>query len=204
MTLINNTGIQPDFCSIPKELVFNSVYSFVSKLPYSMDPMNKNFISAELYNYTPIEQTLFENPSSDLEYISLFLELQAWKDTRRTSYAIQLCYIFQLMLSGKMNPNYEINEEDFKVWGVEESYKNIICTILKKFPEYYEKINNCSNQEKRDIYLNELYEEIKVSFSRFKPKSDLEMFYYFQNITYKDISRDVMERPKTKKYIKNV
>ena len=38
----------------------------------------------------------------------------------------------------------------------------------------------------------EAYEEIKGAFSRFRSKSDLEMFYYFHNVSYKIISIDHM------------
>ena len=49
-----------------------------------------------------------------------------------------------------------------------------------------------SNLDEINHYLGEAYEEIKGAFSCFRSKSDLEMFYYFHNVSYKIISIDHM------------
>ena len=52
---MNNIKIKDSYLNIEekeisRELIFNSVYSFVSKLPYSMDPYSKDYMPGDLYN----------------------------------------------------------------------------------------------------------------------------------------------------------
>lgn len=173
---------------ISNQLIFDSVYTFVKKLPYSMDPKNAEYIPADLYNHFPISGNVLKRSLSDMENVSLFLELQTWGDTRRTSYVVQLCYIFQQMLKYNLDLRDIIGENTFEIWGVIPEYQKMINDILKTFPMYYDKIQKSLDEHMRNEYLEQVYEEIKKAFNRFSPKSDLEMFYYFNNVEYKLIS----------------
>ena len=79
------------------------------------------------------------------------------------------------------------------MWGVNKDYQEQIQIILKTFPNYYQKIKNSTNQKEREYYLNQVYEEIKKSFDRFRPKGDLEMFGYFHQIEYHNLSLEEIE-----------
>ena len=83
------------------------------------------------------------------------------------------------MLRNDIKTNISLGNE-INIWGVSLEYQNKINEILKKFNYYVEKINSSINIETRNFYLEEVYEEIKQAFGRFNPKSDLEMFYYFE------------------------
>lgn len=191
---INNNYLTIKDEEISRELIFNSVYSFVSKLPYSMDPYSKDYMPGDLYNHVPSIGSVLKNPSSDFEYSSLFMEMKTWVDTRKSSYVIQLCYIFQLMLTYDVKLDFLDDNTLIDVWGVSFEYSKLINDTMKKFPNILEKIKNSINQEERNLYLEEVYNEIKKTFDRFKPKDDLKMFYYFNQIDYDLISIEQMEK----------
>ena len=195
---MNNIKIKDSYLNIEekeisRELIFNSVYSFVAKLPYSMDPYSKDYMPCDLYNHIPSTGSILKYPSSSIEYSSLFMEMKTWVDTRKSAYVIQLCYIFQLMLTYDIKLKILNDNTLIDVWGISKEYSKLINDILKKFPNVLEKIKNSKTQEERNKYLEEIYNEIKKMFDRFKPKDDLKMFYYFNQINYKLISIEQMD-----------
>ena len=76
-----------------------------------------------------MQKIFLKNFSSDLEESSLFLKLQSWRDTRKTSYVIQLCYIFKIMLRGYIKSELVDSNDSVEVLGVDYEYRKIVNDI---------------------------------------------------------------------------
>lgn len=191
------------------EVICSIVYEFASKLPYSMDYMDKDFVPGIFLNLRP------ENPSKWIfkKYSSLYNKMIDWGDTKKSGILLQVCNIFQAMLMGQFPSNYQLTKEDFHTLGIEQmtsddEYNRRFFEILKLLPQYCSKLNSTQNPNERRKILDEIYAIIKygigskiggfrrttmdgdiVSVQRHEgialsPHKDLEMLYHFEYINF--------------------
>lgn len=72
------------------EVICSIVYEFASKLPYSIDYMDKDFVPGIFLNVSPVnpEKGIFKYSSS------LYDKMVNWGDTLKSGILLQLCFIF--------------------------------------------------------------------------------------------------------------
>ena len=72
------------------EVICSIVYEFASKLPYSIDYMDKDFVPGIFLNVGPVnpEKGIFKYSSS------LYDKMVNWGDTLKSGILLQLCFIF--------------------------------------------------------------------------------------------------------------
>lgn len=192
------------------EVICSIVYEFASKLPYSMDYIDKDFVPGLFLNVSPM------NPSKWIfkEYNSLYQKMITWSDTRKSGILLQICVIFQAMLIGQFSNNYQLTEEDFHNLGInqmtsDDEYNRFLFETLEMLPEYCMKLNSTKTTDERRKMLDDIYTTIldrvgqkiggfrKTSIDgniisvqehkatiRLFPHRDLEMLYYFEGIRF--------------------
>ena len=188
-------------------------YKFSKKLPYSMDYKDEDYIPGDFLNFASTSK----NNSIFKYHDNLYSKMVSWSDTFKSGILIQICLIFQKMLLEEFPNDYELKEEDYYNWGInnmtnQEDYNRCFFEILKDLPEYYKRVNNTSNQEERRQVLDEIYKILKdkvgnkvggyrktesygdiekVTESKatinWSPHRDLEMLYYFNNMDCYDV-----------------
>jgi hypothetical protein len=74
-----------------EEMICRMVYEFASKLPYSMDYMDPDFVPGDFLNMRP------ENPKKYIfiDHGNLYNKLVSWNDTIVNGVKLQVCTIFQ-------------------------------------------------------------------------------------------------------------
>lgn len=201
------------------EVICSIVYEFASKLPYSMDYMDKDFVPGIFLNVAPM------NPSKWIfkDYSSLYNKMINWGDTKKSGILLQICNIFQAMLMGQFPSNYQLTEEDFHNLGIDQmtsdnEYNRFLFEILQMLPQYCLKLNSTQNLDERRKILDDIYmvildgvgqniggfrrtsvdgdiisvQEHKATICLF-PHRDLDMLYYFEGIKFDFGVRDLVD-----------
>ena len=191
------------------EVICSIVYEFASKLPYSIDYMDEDFVPGIFLNVGPVnpEKGIFKYSSS------LYDKMVNWGDTLKSGILLQLCFIFQRMLVGEFPNNYRLSDDDYHNLGIDqmtsdEEYNRYLFEFLQMLPEYCAKVNSVSGDDRRKV-LDEIYavildrvgqkvggfrresitgdvisvQEYKATIRLF-PHRDLDMLYYFNNIRF--------------------
>lgn len=164
---------------ISVDLICSSVLSFVKKLPYSIDPMNKDFVPGFLFNIIPNDSQNY-SAFQHSNYETLFSIMKNWRDSRKAAYSIQICLMLQLMLINDKKLSLKIEENI--VYGLSIGDSNILKNTLNKLNYYYELIKNSGTEEKRTKCIEEFYQILKSNYSNCSAYNDLKMFYYFFNL----------------------
>lgn len=164
---------------ISVDLICSSVLSFVKKLPYSIDPMSKDFVPGFLFNVIPNDSQNY-SAFQQHNYETLFSIMKNWRDSRKAAYSIQICLMLQLMLTNDKKISIETGENIADGLSVEDS--NILKNTLNKLNYYYELIKKSNTQEERTKYIEEFYQILKANYSNCSAYNDLKMFYYFFNL----------------------
>lgn len=200
------------------EVICSIVYEFASKLPYSMDYMDKDFVPGQFLNIAPT------NPSKWIfkDYNSLYHKMINWGDTKKSGILLQICNIFQAMLMGQFPSNYQLTEEDFYNLGIDQmtsdnEYNQFLFETINLLPQYCMEVNSTQNLDERRKILDDIYmvildrvgqkiggfrrtsvngdiisvEERKATIRLF-PHRDLDMLYYFQRIRFGFNVRDLV------------
>lgn len=200
---------------IVDEVICSIVYNFARNLPYSIDYMDENFVPGFFLNVCPINPTkyLFK------KHGSLYYQMINWGDTLKSGILLQICSIFQNMLMGNFQNDYQVFEESFL--PDDEEYKRNLLETLQMLPQYCIKINSIENLEERRKMLADVYSKIldkvgqKLDSYRKKeisvddimvtvhddkgtvtcyPYRDLEMLYYFEGIKYGFDGEELIEK----------
>ena len=112
LNLINNNEIKNQLQKFGEtnkitedEVICSIVYEFASKLPYSMDYQDKEFVPGIFLNISPVNSSkwIFK------DHPSLYYKMINWGDTLKSGILLQVCFIFQLMIMGEFPNNYQIN-----------------------------------------------------------------------------------------------
>lgn len=196
--------------NIPEgDIIFSMVYEFAKKLPYSMDIQQEEYVPADFMNMRPYDANthrFFKWKDSETVYKALL----SFGDTFRTGVIMQVCAVFQKMLSEQFPHDYVLKDSDFHTWGInemtpDEEYNRNFFEILKILPEYYKNVQAAKdNRERREILMT-IYEEMEKNIANrvggyrrknaqgevveeFKPQvichpsQDVYMLYYFNQI----------------------
>lgn len=210
------------------EVICSIVYEFASKLPYSMDYMDKDFVPGIFINISPAEpgKPIFR------DFDSLYHKMISWGDTKKSGILLQICNIFQAMLMGQISSDYELNEEDFYNLGIDQmtsnnEYNKYLFETLKMLPKYCTKLNNTQTIEERRRILNDIYsvildrvgqkiggfrktsidggvvsvQEHKATIS-LSPRRDLDMLYCFEGISHGFNVRSIVDNINEKMLLK--
>lgn len=198
-------------CMKEDEVIFSMVYDFAKKLPYSMDIQQDEYVPADFLNMTPYDfqsDKFFKWEDSRTVYKAM----TSWGDTFKSGILLQVCAVFQKMLSEQFPSTYSLNDDDFYLWGIDSmtsnsEYNKRFFETLKSLPAYYKRVLSAKTNEERRGALAEIYGEIengivnKIGGFRETdssgkivreakptiacvPSSDLKMLYYFRNIRY--------------------
>lgn len=191
-----------------ESIICSLVYKFAKKLPYSMDYLDENFIPGDFLNVIPTQK----NNAIFKYYDNIYGQMIGWGDSLKSGVLLQVCAIFQKMLCGNIPHDYELKDDDYINLGINnmtsnQEYNYRLFELLKKLPEYYNRVNTSSNQEERRNTLDEIYtlmknqvgqkiggfrqtevngdvvsvKEVKAT-TNWEPYRDLEMIYCFSNI----------------------
>ena len=192
------------------EIICSIVYEFAKNLPYSIDYKDPKFVPGIFFNVSP------ENPVTYIfkDYNSLYNKMISWGDTLKSGILLQLCFVFQKMLSGEISSDYQLDEEYYYSLGINqmtnnEEYNYYLFEMLKSLPEYCKRVNRLDNIEDRRKVLDEVYsimlQRIGQKIGGFRrttiignvssieehkatinlsPYRDLDMLYSFNNINY--------------------
>ena len=196
-----------------EEMICRMVYEFASKLPYSMDYMDPDFVPGDFINMRP------ENPKKSIfiDHGNLYNKLVSWSDTIVNGVKLQVCTIFQKMLMTEDTERYQLEEIDFYTYGFDkltgmDIYNKNIFNLLVGLPKFCVLVRNAQTPEERRAVLKQVYEVIDrvasyVEYTKttnevitegievvdtsvvqfvhgWSPKQDLEMMYHFN---YMDI-----------------
>ena len=196
-----------------EEMICRMVYEFASKLPYSMDYMDPDFVPGDFLNMRP------ENPKKSIfvDHGNLYNKLVRLSDTIVNGVKLQVCTIFQKMLMTEDTDRYQLEEIDFYTYGFDkltgmDIYNKNIFNLLVGLPKFCVLVRNAQTPEERREVLKQVYEVIDrvasyveytkttnevitdgievvdtsvVQFvHRWSPQQDLEMMYHFN---YMDI-----------------
>ena len=200
-----NEGMRED------KFIFSMVYDFAKNLPYSMDIQQEEYVPADFFNMTPYD---FSDDRSFKweDSRTVYKAMTSWGDTFKSGIILQMCAVFQKMLSEQFPNNYVLEEDDFYLWGIDnitsdKEYNKSFFETLKSLPDYYKRVETAKSIEERRKVLDEIYAEMqngivnKIGGFRetdtngkvireckptivCKPISDLQMLYYFRNIEY--------------------
>ena len=168
LSVINNDEIRNELKKFGEknrisddEVICSIVYEFASKLPYSMDYMDKDFVPGIFLNVAPV------NPSKWIfkDYSSLYNKMINWGDTKKSGILLQICNIFQAMLMGQFPSNYQLTEEDFHNLGIDQmtsdnEYNRFLFETLEMLPQYCLKLNSTQNSDERRKILDDIYKVI--------------------------------------------
>ena len=212
-----NEGMRED------KFIFSMVYDFAKNLPYSMDIQQEEYVPADFLNMTPYDfanDRFFKWEDSRTVYTAM----TSWGDTFKSGIVLQMCAVFQKMLSRQFPNDYVLEDDDFYLWGIDnitsdKDYNKRFFETLKSLPDYYKRVESAKSVEERRKALDQIYAEMqngivnKIGGFRetdgegnvvreykptivCRPISDLKMLYYFRNIEYLD------EIPKLKETIR--
>ena len=191
-----------------EEMICRMVYEFASKLPYSMDYMDPDFVPGDFLNMRP------ENPKKRIfiDHGNLYNKLVSWSDTIVNGVKLQVCTIFQKMLMTEDTERYQLEEIDFYTYGFDkltcmDIYNRNIFNLLVGLPKFCVLVRNAQTPEERRNVLKQVYEVIDrvasyVEYTKttnevitegvevvdtsvvqfvhgWSPKQDLEMMYHF-------------------------
>lgn len=192
------------------EVICSIVYEFASKLPYSIDYMDKDFVPGQFLNIAPI------NPSKWIfkDYNCLYHKMINWGDTKKSGILLQICNIFQAMLIGQFPRNYQLTEENFHNLGIDQmtsdnEYNQFLFETINLLPQYCIEVNSAKTLDERRKTLDDIYmvildrvgqkigdfrrtsiagdiisiQEHKATIRLF-PHRDLDMLYYFEGIRF--------------------
>ena len=196
-----------------EEMICRMVYEFASKLPYSMDYMDPDFVPGDFINMRP------ENPKKSIfiDHGNLYNKLVSWSDTVENGVKLQVFTIYQKMLMTEDTERYQLEEIDFYTYGFDkltcmDIYNKNIFNLLVGLPKFCVLVRNAQTPEERRAVLKQVYEVIDrvasyVEYTKttnevitegievvdtsvvqfvhgWSPKQDLEMMYHFN---YMDI-----------------
>ncbi len=198
------------------ELLCRLVYEFASKLPYSMDYADPDFVLGDFINFVPSQPKKF----LFVDYGCLYNKMIHWGDTVVNGIKLQVCNIFQKMLMSEDVDRYQLEEIDFYTYGFDkltsmDIYNHNVFKLLIDLPKYCVLVRNASTQEERRAVLKSVYEVIdkvtsyveyhkrnkievadgvevlKEDVTKFvhgwSPKQDLEMLYTFNYLKVFDL-----------------
>lgn len=143
------------------------VWGFANHLPYSMDIEQPEYVPGDFLNIEP--KDVDENIWFKWEdRRTIYNAMYCWGDTRRSGILLQTCYVFQQMLLGNISPYVAVDEDSYYSLGInkftgDEEYNKRFFSILKKLPEYYERVVTAENNTKRREALEEIYKEIRAN-----------------------------------------
>lgn len=136
------------------------VYGFAKHLPYSMDIEHEEFVPGDFLNMVPpdADENKFFMRDNNRTIFKRMRDSDGWE----SAILLQVCYIFQQMLLGKIPP-FELSDSDYERMRVShhfEDYNKKYFEIMKKLPMYYKKIVLSENSETRLTNLEIVYKEI--------------------------------------------
>lgn len=196
--------------NIPEgDIIFSMVYDFANHLPYSMDIQQEEYVPADFMHMKPYDASthkFFKWKDSETVYKALISS----GDTFRTGVIMQVCAVFQKMLSEQFPHDYALKDSDFYTWGIDEmtpdeDYNRNFFEILKTLPEYYRDVQAAKNNDERRKILMTIYEEMQQNIANrvggyrrrnaqgevveefkpqviWQPSQDVYMLYYFNQI----------------------
>ena len=141
--------------------------AFTSKLPYSMDIEQPEYVTGEFLNREPLDvdtNTWFRYEDRRNFFNSVF----TWGD-RKSAAMLQICFIFLFMLLGRIPFDFYAQYEDYEKLGInkltnDEEFNQVFFILLSKLPEFCRLIESASNNEERrkglDFVYGYMYDEI--------------------------------------------
>ena len=151
------------------EIIFTMVYDFTENLPYSMDIKQDEYVPADFMNMRPYDAD--KHPFFKWEdQATVYKAMTSSGDTFRSGIMMQICAVFQKMLSNQFPNDYELKEEDFYSWGIDEmtsdeEYNKKFFEALKTLPAYYKRVQETRNNHERRDTLKEIYEEMELNIA---------------------------------------
>lgn len=144
-----------------EEILCTLVYHFAKNLPYSMDYKDPNFVLGDYMNFVPVDPKKY----MFIDYGSLYNKMIHWSDTIVTGVKLQVCSIFQKMLMSINPDKYQLDEEDFYLYGFDkltgmEIYNKNVFNLLIDLPKYCRLVNSTDVMEERRKHLKTVYEII--------------------------------------------
>lgn len=191
------------------EIIFAMVYNFAIHLPYSMDIKQDEYVPADFFHMRPynIEKNKFFWEDNENVYKAMISKGSTFK----SAMLMQMCAVFQKMLSGQFPNNYELEENDFYSWRIDEmtpdeEYNKNFFEALKILPRYYERVQETKNNDERREVLKSIYAEMEDNIANriggfqeinaegevvedikpsvmWQPFRDLELLYYANDIS---------------------
>ena len=159
---IDKAYIKANEYSNPSLTLFGSMlYDFAYKLPYSMDIEQEEYVPGDFLNLEPYD--VDENRWFKFSDRRTLFNAMEHTDARRSGILLQVCFIFQQMLLGKVTP-YELSDSDYERTRIskrDEEYNRNFFTVMKKLPEYYLKVISANTNEERRKILDEVYDEMR-------------------------------------------
>lgn len=218
---IINDGNRCRYYNNPSRSFYTSmVYGFARHLPYSMDIEQPEYVPADFLNMMPfdVEENAWFKYEDRRTYFNAMIH---WGDTFKTGMLLQMCALFQKMLLGYFPTNFELTEEDYHGWGIDEmtnnkEYNRCFFETLKSLPDYYKRVIASRDNVERRKVLEAIYAEmmqrisaryggVKVIGSNgevvkeskgvipIRPHADIEMIVHWDNLTYHDGIPEVIE-----------
>lgn len=133
--------------------IFSMVYDFAENLPYSMDIQQEEYVPADFLNMTPYD---FANNSFFRweDSRTVYKAMTSWGDTFKSGIVLQMCAIFQKMLSGQFPNDYCLKDDEFYSWGIDQitsnkDYNKSFFETLKSLPDYYKRVQAAKSNEER-------------------------------------------------------
>lgn len=142
-------------------------YKFAKGLPYSMDIQQMEYVLGDFINMRPYDC----KDSKFFKYNdNVYQAMISWNDTFKSGILLQMCVVFQKMLSFEIPNNYNLDEEDFYTLGISRMTSNIeynknFFEILKMLPQYYEEVQNTTSVEERRKVLEKIFDQMKMAIS---------------------------------------
>lgn len=159
LSLITDVINSNEMCD---EILCGLVYQFARKLPNSMDYKDPEFVIGDFINFMPV------NPKKYMfiDYGSIYNKMINWSDTIVSGVKLQVCNIFQKMLMSVNPDKYQLDEEDFYLYGFDkltgmEIYNRNVFNLLVDLPKYCKLVNSTNDINERRKHLKNVYEVIE-------------------------------------------
>lgn len=144
-----------------EEILCALVYRFARNLPNSMDYKDPDFVLGDFMNFVPV------NPKKYMfiDHGSIYNKMIHWSDTIVTGVKLQVCSIFQKMLMSINPDKYQLDEDDFYLYGFDkltgmDIYNRNVFNLLVDLPKYCKLVNSTDDLLERRKHLKSVYEII--------------------------------------------